>query len=246
MLVILTGCSTKISDLKADPSFTYSAAVSGRIAIGGVVSSVSPLSPADTVTYSNQLKTQLSEKRPGFILIPYGAVVNQLGQEDHPRLLNELLTMGMPSNSSMGMLKQKASGYRYIAFSRIDDDSIQRTLQEGRDVNNKPDNTVRPKTSRQVIGSLQIIDITDGNIVWSATAKTELANISPFPQTVKAPPADTSRSSSFRGAVREAAREAVIGPKTEAEREYRYPTEPPLTRVLEDLFKGFSTNMPEK
>ena len=245
MLVFLAGCSTRISGLKADPSFTYSAAVAGRIAIGGVVSSVSPLSPGDTVTHSSQLQTQLNEKRPGFVLIPYGVVADQLGQEDHTRLLNELLTMGMPSNSSMGMLKQKAGGYRYIAFSRIDSDSIQRTLPEGRDANNKPDNTVRPTTSRRVTGSLQVIDIADGNIVWSATAKTELGNTS-FPQTlIQAPPADTS-SSSFRGALRETAREYVTGPRTEAKREYRYPSEPPLTRLLEDLFKGFSTNMPEK
>lgn len=246
MLVILSGCTTQISGLKVDPSFTYPAAISGHIAIVGVVSSVAPLAAADAATYSNQLKTQLSEKRPDFILISYGEVINQLGPEDHTKLLKELQTMGTPSNSSMDMLRKKTSGYRYIVFSRIESDSIQKTLLQGTGADGKPNNTVRPETSHQVTGSLQVVDITDGKIVWSATAETLLRNVSLFPYAIETPPAKTP-SFNLKKAAKETLVEAVIGnPADKIETEYTYPAEPSLMKALEDLFGGFSKNMPNK
>jgi len=234
MLIILCGCKTYISGLKVDPAFTYQSAVSGHIAIVGIVSSVAPLAAADIATYSNQINTQLNDKRPDFVLISYGEVVNQLGPENHAKLLNDIQTIGTPSTSSLDVLRTPARGYRYILFSRIESDLINKfTMSE-----ETPIKGIRPITSRNVTASLQVVDITDGKIVWSASAATMLQNatgVVPIPKKTR-----------LSEKILNDAVDSILGGTSAKPEDFHYPPEPSLTNVLQELFRGLAKHMPDK
>jgi hypothetical protein len=104
--VLLAGCATRIAGLRHSPTFTYPSVISGKMAVGGVVSAVENLDEGRRSALAGVLRTALIEERKEYNILPVGSVMNRMGSQ-YAVLLSEMKSTGSLSDKSLQALKNK-------------------------------------------------------------------------------------------------------------------------------------------
>jgi len=228
----LFSCTTHIDNLQVDPSFTYQAVNSGKMAVGGVVSMVNPLKEDVRIRYGNLLRQSILAQREQFKVLFSGFVANKIGKNNYIKLINEYRGTGVLADNHLGTLKSKVNGVRYLLFAMVENDMVDKYRSDTKD-KKSGDTTITTTTSRQVSCSLQIYDLTQSKIVWSGTVDKKYSNSNEFKKEKKDGLIDLV----------EAIGKAANNQKQE---EYAFPSPPALEKVLKRAFSGFAENFPEK
>lgn len=240
-LVLITSfqfvaCTTPREVVEASESFQYNSIKNERMIVGGVISSVEELKPRERIKYSNQLRTHFNEKRNQLSVAPVGIVVSQMGRKNYNDLIEDYKNTGVVDAKWMQTLQSRVKGRRYVIFASIDSDDINKFRNDIVDRDSKG-NTIEGSekvevvTSRSISGSLKVLDLKQGKVVWSDSVTKGLSNR----QTYKRE--NTSGIVSILNAVRGNA-------ESEAAK-YPFPQAPSKSRLIQWLFEGFAENMPE-
>ncbi len=236
--LLVTGCATKIAGLKASPTFTHSAIESGKFAVGGVVSAHSTLDEGRRSSLAGLLRTAILEERKDYNVIPAGTLMNRLGSQ-YAVLASEIQSAGELSEKSLQNLKNKASGIRYVAFARIENDDVSNdrneTASTDRDGKLIPGSEkVVTRAERTVSVSLHIYDLKSSEVAWGGTVTKSLSATQQFEKEK-----ELGLVSVIKAIKGDGANQSI-------DQKYPFPTAPDSQKVLARVFAGFAENLPEK
>jgi hypothetical protein len=226
-IVICSGCAAKITGLKKDKSFVYSAVLGGKMVIGGVASLTNPFNEQDRTRYANLLRSAIIEERKEFSVSPVSLVVNKLGKEDYHALLDSYRDTGGLSNEQLSMLKTKVTGVKYFVFARVEADDISKNVNT-----TEGGKHVEKKVSRAMAVAFEVYDIADAKVVWSGLISTTLSGSNSYENTKESVLIDFVKS--------------VSGKSQTDDEKHPYPATPSMKKVFDKIFKEFGDAMPEE
>jgi hypothetical protein len=233
-LCIVLACKTRVIGLVMDPSFTYEAITSGKMAIGGVTSALKSMPERERNLYADMMRRKFLEKRETFIILPAGVVAHLLGHEAYRNMMDEYRTYGRLNNTMKRNLMTKLKTVRYIVFARIEKDNISKSRREvlydeyGEELENKK--TIMEIT-RSTDVSMNIYDLRTGVIVWSGTVEKISSRSNEY--------VEKEKSKFFLIALIETIVE-IFEPSPE------YPEPSSLDELLGRIFTGFAENLPNE
>lgn len=234
IIMLVIGCTTmktlfraKVSGLVKDPSFTYQAVVNGKMAVGGVVSSISQLNNSQRNNYANVLRSQFINERETFQVAPVSSVINALGQEEYGQMLNDYKNSGGIDDSWLKKLSIKVKA-RYVIFTSIQSDDVENTRE-------RLGGKVVSRSIRRVSATMNIYDLQQKYAAWSGTVNQQKTRESKY---------DEQKESDLIVLIK------VIKGATKTQKSdddlYPYPQPPRSNEVVARVFEGFGENMPEK
>lgn len=254
--LLASACATPMRGLEQSPAFTP-AALSGGMAVGGVVSASQPLDPGLGMSYADLLRTAFREERPDLTLLRADAVANALGEDGYREMLREYRELGSPSRARLRTLGQRLEVARYLILARIDRDQTRRwTTDEplknskGREIGTK----IHYRNGRAVGVSLRIVDLESGETVWSGRVEKDAYEENVVEERNPRPPRDQGHQSIGKD-MRDAALaglavgvlDALVGdgagdpPPAATD---PYPDPPATAGLLEQAFRGSAENLP--
>lgn len=173
-LCIVPACKTQVRGLVKNPSFTYEAITSGKMAIGGVTSALRSMREEERNRYADIMRMRFLGERETFKILPAGIVANVLGHEAYRSMLDEYRTYGRLSDTMKRNLMTKFKTVRYMVFARIEKDNISKSRIEvlydeyGKELEN---NKTIMEITRSTDASMNIYDLRTGVTVWSGTVE---------------------------------------------------------------------------
>jgi hypothetical protein len=234
-LCAAAACQTRVKGLATDPSFTYEAVVSGKMAIGGVTSALTKMPEEERNRYADMMRMSFLEKRETFTIVPAGFVAHFMGHPEYRHMLDEYRTYGRLSDSLKEKVGARFTIARYIAFARIERDNISRSRTEethdasGEELEKKK--TIM-ETTRSTEVSLNIYDLQTGVKVWSGAVEEYAVRKNEY--------VENKESKFFLIALFEAIIDAIFETPPE------YPDPPSLDELLGRVFSGFARYLPEE
>jgi hypothetical protein len=258
--LLLAACTTPIRGLDHDPSFNSASVGASGLAIGGVVAARHPLDPAQRASYSDMLRTALRAERPSLTILTADAVASALGESGYDEMLREYRELGAPSAASLGTLSKRLDHARYLVLARIDRSQTSRwTTDEA--IENSKGKRIGTKThyrhGRTVAVSMRIFDLDNGATVWSGSVEKSSWNENAEDEQDPDLYDDDSKHQSFGKDLRDAALaglalgalDAVLGDgggSTSSAPPDPYPDPPDESDLLEQAFRGFGENFPQR
>ncbi len=225
--MLATSCATKIAGLTHDPSFTYDTIVSSKIMVGGVASIVNNISATTTIAYSDILRSQFTKQRKELNVVSSRKLVSKLGRKKYDRLMSEHRETGALSSSSLGVVRSKFKGVRYVIFARIEKNETERNIKtrdiyetkkmpNGKKIKVKKGYDITYYSRRKASVSLYIYDLDMGKSVWGGSVNKTVSNSNLY----QIRPGRYSRTR-------------------------KYPDMPNTKQVLSRIFGGFAENLPK-
>lgn len=239
------GCATHVEGLQADPRFTYAAVMSGRIAVGGVVSAWEDLPPPVRSQYADIFARALREERPSYPLMSPSGVSTAMGVRAYEAMLRQYRDYGGLGPQDFRAAHQGLPDIRYLALARLERDDIahdrseyeQDEMKEDKKGKSKPTGrvivTIRHETSRIVAATLHIYDLWEGRLVWSGLVTKSSTESNEDRNTY-------SKGDSWKDELLVSVVKGVVLDEADP-----YPAPPPLHQLLEWTFEGFAENLPE-
>jgi hypothetical protein len=256
---LLAGCTTPIRGLDHDPSFNPISIDASGLAVGGVVSARRPLDPGRRASYADLLRSALRSQRPNLTILTADAVVSALGEDDYQEMLRQYRELGAPSAATLRLLSKRLEHARYLVLARIDrNDTSRWTTDEA--IDNSKGKRIGTKThyrhGRTVGVSLRILDLDGGATVWSGSV--EKSSWNENTEDDRDPDLDDDHKHQSVGKdLRDAALaglalgalEAVLGDdgtSSQSPPPDLYPDPPDGSDLLEQAFRGFGENLPQR
>ena len=230
-LCIVPACKTQVIGLVKDPTFTFEAITSGKMAIGGVTSALKRMPDAERNRYADMMRMRFLGERESFIILPAGIVAHFLGHDEYRNMLDEYRTYGRLSDKMKQRLITNFKVARYIVFARIEKDNISKSRRDvvrdefGKELENKK--TIMEIT-RSTDVSMNIYDLRTGVTVWSGTVEKYSSRSNEYVE---------KRKSKFF---------LIALVETILESRPEYPEPSSLDEQLGRIFTGFAKNLPEE
>ena len=233
--LLFSACATKVIGLQADPSFTYNEVVEKRMAIGGVVHTLSTLNNQERLLYSEIIRSRFAEQRPGYFILSTGVIVDKLGKERYSLMVKEYRTLGMVSERWISTIAEFTDGFGYVVFARILEDAAKsdRTRADNYDDEKKLllGYTITAERRRTMTVALEIFSLETKAAVWGGSVTKSASNSRDY----KIDTRDTAST----------VIDVLGGIMRPEEERYPYPSMPTRTQVLRSIFSGFGENLPE-
>lgn len=239
MVSVLIGCAARVDGLVHDKSFDYHAAVGGRLALVGVVSSVEPLSAAERSRHSELFRREILAEHKQYEVVSAGQVARKLGLH-YTTMLDGYRDTATLADDDFARLQAANLKARYLVLARIDQNAVSQDRSENRqqryDKKGKPNGevvTVAYNTQRAVATLVTIYDVKTRQSVWSGSVAQQQSNSNRREREV---------ANDINDILLEALIDAAFGDQA---LEQRYPTAPAFDRVLRSTFSGVAENLPK-
>jgi hypothetical protein len=219
-------CSTKISHIEHDPTFTEAALERGGLAIGGVTTVEAVTDVQDlSRRYAPLLRRKLLGERSVSIR-EWGELKGLLGDERMARCIDGYRETGRADAEVLGNLHDALGATQYVVFARIEGNVVEREETDKDEMQDGKMVTVghKRKTRRRLTVGFRVYDLMTGADVWNAIVEGKSEN----EKTVAVDDEDDS--------VLEAIVEVLLDDDTASE----YPEPPDVSEVLEKVFDRFA------
>lgn len=238
LLCLLPACKTPVTGLQQHASFTYEATTEHRFLIGGVVSSYKKLDAIKQIRFADLLARTMQTELPHIRIVPSGAVLKAVGQQRFDALLDAYRLTGVITPRDVTELQMAFPDGRYLILCNIEQDQIDQEQNETEtevadseeDRQQRNFELIRVDlsliTSREMGASFLIYDLQDHQVMWSGFIRKTISRSS-----------DSSRT--FRKTFRW--HDGFLDDLTV---ERNYPAAATQADLLEEIFNGFTENMP--
>lgn len=174
LLLITVSCSTKISDIRTDPSFSPERVTESGLAILGCTSIVADT--LDAFVLSNQLSVHLQQalrkERGNIKIVEWGDVRRAVGDEKLQRCLAAVREYGTLEATLVESLSAGlGNGARYVIVHRIESDQLKFNESDDQEFVDGVwvvKGTLL-KTTRSISVAFSVYDLENGKRVWEAT-----------------------------------------------------------------------------
>ena len=242
--VVCNGCATipEIVNLKQDESFTHNEIVTGKMAVGGVISVVNDLDESKSSKYADMLINSFLSVRKEFVILPVEEVVQRLGKELYQKILYDYKYTGELNLDFLKKLEYCQTAFRYLLLVRIIENEVsERTEKRPRsEIPQKTDWRGNPIVkeidvvfiaTRRIRASLDVYDLKKNILVFSGEIDESKSNErSPYYEEK-----DENILKSFALIPMRAFLEVTLQPPA-----------PSTDKLLHTIFKAFVQNMPCK
>ena len=236
-LFLLVSCATKVKGLTKSESFTYNSMMNDKMAVGGIVHTTDTWKHKSKVSYGNKLRAEIVEEVEGVKVSSAGATAKKLGRKAYTKVLNEIEEDGVLSQATIGLMKKKMKGRRYVIFGRIENDDISKNRRQYEETNSSGEKTGRENvdatTTRKMDVSFTVVDLMKGETAWNGMITKSSQKKSTF--AVKKELGLVSLVKAIKGSEEQSAAD-----------KYPYPKAPNASTILVQTFKGFAENLPEQ
>ena len=214
-------------------SFTHSAAVEGKLLVGGLTSAVEPLGEEERVRSGELLYQTLSKQRNDLVFLPALFAADQLGQDAYGTMLDAYRVRDWLALTHMAKLQEAVSDVRYVILGRIVKDEIYHYKATDEDFQGKSiDEAI---TERSMAVGIRVYDLQTGDVVWEGTASAEQSRKNKY---------DTEESDADTVlAVLDWLTDDFVAPREGGSSPY--PDPPNVSSVLEEAFESFANSLPQ-
>jgi len=232
--MLLTACATTLTDVYRSPNFTYQSIINDNIGVGGVTSTVRPLSRGQKNAYGNLLWNSIIGHYPGMRVMPPGDMVRALGPRRYQRMMHYYRQYSVMPDDIFPVLKQHILRLNYLVFARITQNSISHNrYQSHNDFQN--DDNVEFRTARTLRVGLKIYNISTRQLAWSGSIKTSSGNHNSYSALHVG---DDKTENVALTALN------LLG-QLMLDQDHSYPPPPPTADLLRDVFKRFAKALPK-
>ncbi len=241
-MLTAAGC-VSVQGLYVDPSFTYQSVLANNIGVAGVVSATRRIRPSRQTALSNLMQNALIKHFPGLPIMPAGDVVRALGVTQYKAMMEYYRLHGVVPGQYLSALYKHVIYMRYVAFVRVEQDSISHDRQQYED-NTTPrrasTSTIAFTTKLTVRVQIDVYDVITHRIVWrgSLNESTSRSNRYEVPSMV------TGRREGLNRAIAQ----SVIGMAGTAivDSNHSYPTAPSFYNFMQRIFNSMIGRFPKK
>jgi hypothetical protein len=229
LLFVLEGCTTTVSGMRRDPTFTYAALKQSKLAVGGITTSKGELFGKEQASVRQNVARQIAQVRPDLKVDKSATVRRRLSSAAFDKLLAEYAALGGLSYPHLEMLRKKLGRSQYLLFANIEADRTRFAVKPTRakEVNGViTPALVVTSAERTLKVRVQVYDLRMARMVWTGTirqgTKKERRHIREDAIATQGKKADQMKQ-----------------PKT-----YAYPESPTIDDALAGVFKTVAQHMP--
>ena len=231
--------------VRFEPSFTYENVKSGGIGIAGVTSDWFDL-PGTSATadwIGPWLWVTATEERPDLAIVSSPEIRDSIGRDDYVHLLDTHSRLAEVDSTALAALSQSLSYPRYLAFARIEQDTIRvkRRYTDGyytRDDEHCSTTDLELTTERTIQVRFQVYDVRREQLVWAGVSRHTDKSL-PLSRNVE----DSCGSGGLVQALIELAVDLLVEPDPN-DTGIKPPNPPKWSKMLNASFKAFARKLP--
>lgn len=230
LVFISTSCSSHMSRLSIDESFTIESIENEKIIFGGISHGRKIWNEEEKKRYSEVARNAMSRQREELTIISNKAIVKAIGENNFDKMLKSITRYKKLNDNSLRKLWSVASSNKYILFSKIISDHIHREEdKEIQEENGKNKSYKVFKTHRSTVIYAEIYDLIALKVVWSGEVD--------YTETKTNTRYHSHRSTILKEIVSKVIENMIYG---------TYPKPVPLERMIKQAFFSFAENLPHR